>query len=595
MQWWVSNQDITNNRTLISWEIGVQGTAGRTSYWYSNSIRINSGYIDGALVCGSQTFSNITLVGDGLRPLRSGSIWVGHASDGSKSFGASMAGWFYGGGDKSTSGSWALPTIPRGADPSTDKASYTIGEPIVIYTNRKSSSFTHTVRLEDPTTFAVVRADFNSVGDSVTWTPTADEITLIQSRIPNSNTYAMQIAVFNNQVGEWRRITRNLTLTDANPTFTDYTYKDANTATATITGSDQVLVKGKSTLQVDISTANKMTANKGSTASHYAIAYDGTSEQKTYSPSTTVTASFATIATIGSRTLRVTAFDSRNNATAVDKSITVYDYKDPTITTTLTRENNFDNNTTIHIEGTYTPLVIGGVNKNALTVGSLQYRYKETGGTFGSWVTKTFTANTTEGTFTLTDFVVSLDNQKKFEFEFKIADKFGTVTTTNSVDVGTPIMFVGENSGVGAIGINKMPENGALDVAGDIYSNGNKVLDSIPDGSVTSSKLDLSKTTVDGWTVMDYGTWKEYNRIFTFGGGASYASTVQALPTGFTMNDFFFSLTPIRTDTSGAWEQHWDILPNGGLMSSTTFFFYRYKLATSNPGAAALHLRLIPK
>jgi hypothetical protein len=37
-------------------------------------------------------------------------------------------------------------------------------------------------------------------------------------------------------------------------------------------------------------------------------------------------------------------------------------------------------------------------------------------------------------------------------------------------------MFVGQNNGEASVGINKMPEQGALDVEGDIYSNGNKVV-----------------------------------------------------------------------------------------------------------------------
>lgn len=496
MRWWLVGQEIENNRSLVGWEIGLQGTAGRTSYWYSNALRINSGYVDGAHVCGSQTYSNITLQGDGLRGLRSGSHWIGHNADGARSFGMSVSGWFYGAGDRNASGSFGLPTIPRNSQVSTNLGSYTLGDPITINTNRKSTAFTHSITIRLNNSGGTVLQTINNVADSTTWTPDAGQITAMQNAIPNSNTLNLFINSYNNQVAASSSVNRTITLTNANPTYTNFTFKDSDTATVAVTGDDQVLVKGKSTLEVKVPSADKMVALKGSTAVRYDVAYDGVSNQATYD-TIDVTSSFATVSTIGNRTIQVTAIDSRTNATKVSKPVTVYDYAVPTILTTLTRLNNFDNDTTIHIEGTYTPLNIGGTNKNALTTSTLQYRYKETGGTFGSWVTKTFTPNTTAGTFSVTDFVVALDNTKKFEFEFHISDAFGTVTTTNLVDVGIPIMFIGQNSGSASMGINKMPTSGALDVAGDIYANGEKVSVYTPINYSTTEQ-DTGKTWTDG-------------------------------------------------------------------------------------------------
>lgn len=125
---------------------------------------------------------------------------------------------------------------------------------------------------------------------------------------------------------------------------------------------------------------------------------------------------------------------------------------------------------------TFDLLPINGVNKNSITASSLKYRYKEKGAaTWGTWANIPFTV--TDDGFAGSNQFISLDNTKEFEFEFQVADKFGTVNQATELGAGTPIMFAGRYSnGDSAVGINKVPENGVLDVAGDIYSNGVKVV-----------------------------------------------------------------------------------------------------------------------
>lgn len=496
LNWQIVEQDIANNRTLIKWQVGLYGQPGYSTFWYSNSIKINSIHLDGGGSLGSGTWSDITVSGGQSVQLKSGSKWVGHDSDGGLSLSAEVSGWLYGFGNKSTTGSWELPTIPRNSQVTTnDGGAYSLGTPLTIYTNRKSDSFSHTITIRLHNSSGAILQTINSVGKSTVWTPTTAQITAMQNAIPNTNRLTLYINQYNNQVKANSADSVYTYLRDANPTYSDFTFADSSAATVAITGNDQILVKGKSTLKVDIPAADKMVALKGATAARYVVAYDGASEQEDYSASATVTASFANPQATGNRTILVTAFDSRSNSTRVTKNVTVYDYAAPTIATKLTRENNFGSNTTVHIEGTYTPLVIGGANKNSLTTSTLQYRYKKSDTTtWGAWTTSAFTANTTDGTFTITDFVLSLDNQSKFDFEFKIADKFGTVTVTDSVDVGTPVMFVGKNGGEAAIGINKMPVQGALDVGGDIYSNGVKVLDE--ESTVLASNIDFEAVSV---------------------------------------------------------------------------------------------------
>lgn len=55
------------------------------------------------------------------------------------------------------------PTIPRNSQVTTNKGSYTLGEPITIYTNRKSGSFNHYISLKDNATNTLL-AEWNGIG-----------------------------------------------------------------------------------------------------------------------------------------------------------------------------------------------------------------------------------------------------------------------------------------------------------------------------------------------------------------------------------------------------------------------------------------------
>lgn len=110
LYWERTEVDIPNNRSKIKWTLYLISD----DYWYSNAVRINSVYINGTLVKGSQTWSNFV---HGTYTLASDSIWISHQADGTKSFSVSLSGWFYSNHDVSGSGNFTLDTIPRYANP----------------------------------------------------------------------------------------------------------------------------------------------------------------------------------------------------------------------------------------------------------------------------------------------------------------------------------------------------------------------------------------------------------------------------------------------------------------------------------------------
>lgn len=267
-------------------------------------------------------------------------------------------------------------------------------------------------------------------------------VTKLYASIPNSNEGNYKISVVYEGI---TKTTDNgnvykLDVTQCKPSFNNFTYKDTNTSIVNVTGNDQVLVKGLSNLQVAISSANKMTTQKSATPNKYIASIDTLNATANYSDNDVVL-DIGTVLNAGTKRLTVTAYDSRNNDKAAYKDITVYDYIKPIINVDVTRLNNFEAQTTLKINGTYTRLTIDDTDKNSIV--SVQYRYREKDDTWSEWIT----ANTTltSGKFTCNDIILSLDNTKEFEFEVKATDKLDSDVATGSIDVGEAIFFISSN------------------------------------------------------------------------------------------------------------------------------------------------------
>jgi hypothetical protein len=275
-------------------------------------------------------------------------------------------------------------------------------------------------------------------GTSLTFTPNANTL---YASIPNSQSgNCVYSVIYGSSTKTATGYTYKVTGTET-PTFNDFTYKDSNTAVTNVTGNDQIMVKGLSTIEVTISSSNKMVANNNATAKNYGITMSSLNANVNYS-SSDIVQSLGVINASGTQRLTVTAYDSRNLSKTVYKDITVYDYTKPVINASLKRLNDFESETTLKVNGTYTKLTIDNVNKNSVT--NVKYRYRETGGSWGSW--SNINTTVTNGQYTCNDVVLSLDNSKAFEFEIQVTDNLNNNTTNASVDVGNPIFMISSNN-----------------------------------------------------------------------------------------------------------------------------------------------------
>ena len=290
------------------------------------------------------------------------------------------------------------------------------------------------------------RGGDTTTGTSISGYNNTSWVDWLYSTIPNNNDGTYKVRLVCSELSRDTTVnggTYSTKVSECKPTFTNFTYRDFNSSVSTVTGSDQVLVKGLSVLEVTIPSADKMVTQKYATPSSYNISCDGLNQNVAYS-SQDVTAQVDSgiITNSGSKTIKTVAYDSRGNNATVNKNVTVYDYAKPVININASRLNNFENETTLKISGTYTKLTINNTDKNAVT--GVQYRYREAGGSWGSYTAVQTTAS--NGQYTCNDVILSLDNTKAYEFEVKVTDRLQNNTVNASVDIGQSIFFISTNN-----------------------------------------------------------------------------------------------------------------------------------------------------
>ena len=155
---WTATQSVEKNESTINWTLKGVGNSG---YLMSGPFTV---IIDGATVYSSSTrieLRNGTLVASGSKKLS-------HSDAGAKSFSASVSAAIYTYAVSSTgSGSWDLKDIPRASEPTVSASSVTMGNALTITTNRKSTSFTHTLSYKFGTASGTIAT---GVGASYAWT-----------------------------------------------------------------------------------------------------------------------------------------------------------------------------------------------------------------------------------------------------------------------------------------------------------------------------------------------------------------------------------------------------------------------------------------
>lgn len=273
-------------------------------------------------------------------------------------------------------------------------------------------------------------------------TSTTTTIPYLYNTIPNarSGKYQVKVVYGSSTITRNNNNTYTIKESECYPEFAQISVKQTNATAISVVG--YYLVKGISTISIEIPALVQMRAKNGATPKKYVATIGNVSKDIAYSSTDATSVDMGTITGKDVQRITVTAYDSRNLPKSVYRDVMVYDYTKPVINVSATRLNNFENQTTLKVSGSYERLIISDIEKNSLTM--VQYRYRETSTeTWGSWTP--ISATISNGKFTCNDVILDLDNSKSFEFEVRAYDSLSVSTATAKVDVGKPIFFISTN------------------------------------------------------------------------------------------------------------------------------------------------------
>jgi hypothetical protein len=368
-----------------------------------------------------------------------------------------------------------------------------MGSTYTLVTNRASSGFTHTITYQFGTKTGTIGTN---VGASVDWTIPADLLTEIPNAVSGAGiiitkTYsgATLIGTKNSNFAATAPLT-------AVPSFTTVTHSEATSGLAALVGA---YVQGISTLNLAITGA---AGYQGSTITGYEIKVENQTLNVASGVSGPITGS-GTVVLTGKVT------DSRGRTATKTVNITVMAYAPPKFVTPATVQRSLAGGTP-NEEGTYLRVNINGAVQsliNGTQKNALRYRVSTRIKGAPTFTVKvdtttaaiTFNSYVNVGTYSITD---------AYDVLVEVIDKFATSQVLITVPVAKIFMHWDENIGVG---IGKYREWGALDVAGLIYQNTQKV---------TSLQQTLYLTANTTFTKATY-PWLQYVKVKVQGGGGA--------------------------------------------------------------------------
>lgn len=332
--WWENSQSIENNTTTIGWKMElIAGNSGRISSTASKNWSVT---VNGTNYSGTNT---VGIGNNSTKTLASGTTTISHNTDGTKSFNYSFSQQFsitFSGssiGTISGSGSGTLNTIARASQPSCvtwPNNTQNVGDfgvTITIHTNRKSTSFTHTVRYVFGSKSENIAT---GVTDNTKWTIPLS----LMNEIPSatSGTGTIYVDTYN---GSTKIGTKSCLFTATVPA----NVKPSCKITVSEGTNYGVYIKGFSTLNITITP----TTAYGSNIDTYLTSANGVKY---------VSSSFTTgvLTTVGSNTITATVTDKRGRSGTASVTINVVEHSQPScITYPNTTQNVGDIGSTITI------------------------------------------------------------------------------------------------------------------------------------------------------------------------------------------------------------------------------------------------------
>lgn len=367
---------------------------------------------------------------------------ITHSNDGSKSITI--------GCQHNTSGSlfncdesWtvALDTIPRASVPTIAPSTLLLSEAqntITVNTNRKSSSFTHNMRLEvgDQRYYA------DGVGESTTFDIPYTDISEFSSTSPTLTGY-LYCTTYNGStpIGDTQRTSFTLSIDTSkeHPNVGTITLTDTNSASAAIETSG-TFIKNASNLRAVIS----LSAVGSYTQLASAVVQCGNTQQ-TYALSGTSKTITFNYNKLDANSLIVTVYDKRGTSRTSTRNWTLVPYRDLTVTGSVDRTSETGSTITFSLQGDCFAGSFGNTT-NTITV---DYKWKLSSDTDYTTVANAFTftpSGSGETTFTYSNTLTGFDYDKQYNLIFTVKDMFTSATTrVLTLTVGIPVWAYGKD------------------------------------------------------------------------------------------------------------------------------------------------------
>ena len=447
------SQSITANTSTVNWRM----TVSRTGAYYTHNHQGDSTLslnLDGRNV----HYSYPTWETSGEEyTLASGSSTISHNADGTKTLPISCTFNPNNGlhGTITVSASLSLTTIPRSSSVSVSAG--VIGSSVTININRQSSSFKHTVRYTWAGKSGTIATN---VDTSTTWTIPLD----FANDIPNSASGTGTVYV-DTYSGNTKTGTQSTTLTanvpaNVKPTFSGVSLSDLNSAAQNLIPNSDTFIQVISNIKVGF---NGAAGSYGSSITGYYAEIVGKNQSTSSNGG-----SLGIMNYHGTIKIRARVSDSRGRwSDTREISVSVLEYFAPALSFSIARTGSTSSTLTVTRNAKIAPLTVSGSQKNTMSLtfkvarlGTANYQV-DTGPATGSWTSISSLVNSQAnlaGNYLANQSWVVIGT---LEDKFTRSDFMVNVATES-------VVLSYDRSGVG---VNKIREQGALDVKGNIYAD----------------------------------------------------------------------------------------------------------------------------
>lgn len=327
---------------------------------------------------------------------------------------------------------------------------------------------------------------------------------------------------------------------DYNPIFNEnnISYEDTNEKSLNITGSKYKIIKGVSNVKYTIT---PMSTQGGAIGKSYTIKNGDQITSVDYSTENVI----ATINGVLNNSTNISAIDSRNKSTLVNKLFSTFiEYTNPVLTSvSAIRNNGVDSNLSINLDGVFS--VWSGLEKTN-TIQHIYYRYYINDGTSspGDLIEITNKTFPSSGAFKVTDYVTNgnhFDIDTKYIVEILVEDLLGLyVVSTISIPTAKPLIW--KDKANGYVGIGKKPTT-TLDVNGKTIIN---------DELELKGQLNMSNSNQIYWKENGFGDKFAIMPMFSGSDDENYLS-IQAAVGGAGEDPGLYGIAALHAKSGNAW------------------------------------------